>query len=83
MYVACFLILIVPTHLWPVLLGPYATQHTCMDVEERLADCGFETGGCSMMTIPQETAVPIRLEEIAVCRLLPEQPERHDHLPKP
>ena len=79
MYVAYFLIVLVPGQLWPALLGPYRSHEGCMEVEERVAECELDTQGCELMSVPQDAAA-IRLEDVPVCQPSPDAllAERHD-----
>ena len=61
--IAWFLILFVPNQEYPVLKGPYLALQECQAVKEWYEKQGRITGGCSMMTVPQETMVPLPEDE--------------------
>ena len=63
MLIAYFLILVIAGQEWPVLVGQdqrgqgFRTREACLAVMEWLEMTGFETGGCSVMSVPQESLV--------------------------
>ena len=60
---AWFLILFIPKQEYPILKGPYLDVHDCQEVQRWYEKNGHITGGCSMMSIPQETAIPLPEDE--------------------
>jgi len=56
--VGWFIILIIEGRDFPMLVGPYPSVNACMDVEEAYQLRGYQTEGCTMMTIPTEIERP-------------------------
>ena len=63
MLIAYFLILILVGHDCPVLVGPFEDRSGCLDVREWVERRGYETGGCSVLSLPQE-AIMVHVGEL-------------------
>ena len=61
--IAWFLILVVPNQEYPILKGPYLALQDCQAVKQWYETQGRLTAGCSMMVVPQETAIPLPDDE--------------------
>ena len=55
MLVAWFLILILPGQDHPVLRGPFLAITDCLEVRLYFESEGHLTGGCELMSLPQDT----------------------------
>lgn len=55
MLIAYFLLVILTTQEYPEILGPY-TYEECHAVDEFLSRLNYETSGCSILPVPQESA---------------------------
>jgi hypothetical protein len=51
---AWYLIIVLVGQGWPVLAGPYTERCACQDVREWVEARGYVTGGCSVMSTPQD-----------------------------
>ncbi len=63
MLLSYFLILVLAWQECSVLVGPFPERSACMDVQEWLDRRGYETGGCSVLPIPQE-AIMVRVGDL-------------------
>lgn len=63
MILAYFLILVLAGQDCPVLVGPFEDRSSCLDVREWVERRGYETGGCSIMSLPQDS-VMVKVGEI-------------------
>lgn len=57
--VAYFLLVIVPTQAWPLMLGPYDYE-ACHETLEFLLRRDYEVSRCELLPLPQVDAVAFR-----------------------
>jgi hypothetical protein len=55
--IAYYFVIVVAGAPCPMLAGPYHDRLSCFAVNEWLEGAGFETGQCSMMSVPQEAVL--------------------------
>ncbi len=53
--IAYFLTIMLVGSPCPTLVGPFTERSACLDVQEWVERRGYETGGCSIMSAPQES----------------------------